>query len=249
MTNPRASLEVKRFYEFWLWQYTARNPEYKEAYRKLKEGPNRKAAIEQIRDKFGCTIEDPSEGTDSGQILDRVLKGEDLTAGISFTRYSIDRNKIKDIDEDRFFYIVDLREDLETILAEVKFLYATGKASKSYSSLENFCDYWDLEQKERATLFQQYLKGGHEKFTLDNKLRAAGLCLWDYVKAGGKPGGKGFGVYDAIKKLYALLGERPHGFGDSKDESAKRRLSRYYNLTAKCIQERKVLPVQSGNRE
>jgi hypothetical protein len=248
------SASVVNFWQFWLWQYTSRNKEYREEYAvyqnriKDKSRTVRDEAFSALYDKFKCFPKDPQEDSCSDKILQcaQNKKYDKLVTNFICKKYDSFTTYIHS--EDEFDYKVDLKKPIDQVLAEVSYWYQIRSLAKQHP-LMNDEAYLKEYSKIQDRLIYQFIKHSPEQFNIDYEMRAVGLWLWDFVKKKDFAEIKRGQVYQGIKTLDQKINLLDKGFGSIEEDSTKRKLERYYKLTDNCINNRKVLPLKSSKKK
>lgn len=250
-----------RFYNFWLWQYTCRNPEYIQAYqdhkkardhvvfKKLAKPGNKHMKSQRFETtkafpRFRFFPKDPNDHRNSEEILGNALH-EDLSWEIKdFSREVFEHFQLYVSEEEGFTYRIDLEKSLKLILAEVGYLHTLGTLPKPRSQDE----YKKLKQKLRDCHFKvlrERIKNSLGGFKLDDKIRAIGLWLWDYKQIAAEERRERISIRIAAQVLYDKFSLHEHDYEPPEYASSSLRLfERLHQATTKCIKMREVLPMK-----
>lgn len=246
--------EIVRSWRFWHWQYVRRNDEYIKAFREYErdKGEAKARKRSEFQERFGCFPIDPQRGPSADEIVtqafgDGIDKRKAVYAGqIPYPIYS----HVTDFGDgtEAFTYKVELQRDLDLILAEVAFWYRQKKREKVFGNE----DFIRETNQELAHLIRIYLK--REAFMSEDRARAAGLWLWQYVRSeeGPQRGIKRRAVRALYKKInlgkqkklgrhrkYMSLDKE----GQDDPESAYKRMIRNLDNASLCITSMKILPI------
>lgn len=253
MKNSSKEIVYLDFWLFWLWQYTSRNSEYLDAYRKreeyLKDKPLEIARpgsfdpeMPRPSKKFKFYPKDPANDSSSEEILRAALEGNLSFNVIDFSAELIENLILGRFEpvapRNEFFLRVSLLESLELARAELDYLYILKKSPKPKDE-ESFRETKSQLKRLRSHLAQPAgLKS-------DSMIRAIGLWLWDHKKQMEELTHRRFSVQKAALEIYQRFDLKKHvPEAPEYASSSLRKFERLHKKTAECIEKRAMLPMK-----
>lgn len=272
VTNPNIDpIEWAEFWRFWKWQYTCRNTEYIKAFKKYDKLGHQISALAEKRTvtekdlaefnalcdscqkKYGWTpSKNPNQDSDSQKILVDLYTHIKTSKKIvnkkivNFCPYKHEKVDIWGLENGNIRYTIDFNKPLEQVLSEVKNIYRSFEINRKAVSEKKMPSPIEIDEI-RAEIDGYFLNSSDEGFLTDDENRAIGLWLRDYVKR------HNIKVRAAIRELDKIIDFDESGFGSLEKkttsnknvESTYKRITRYYNLAVRCIEEMKILPISS----
>jgi len=205
------------------------------------------SVVEYFQDYFGYPPVDPSKGTNSELILNKLQGGfldkdiflpDQLPHCLDFSR----------IDDSHINYVMCLNKPLDQMLAEIQYLYNSSKQNSFNNKLTTSERDELLNDADNAyyEIAKQILLNKGISFEVKDEPRAIGLWLWDFIKH--KYGNKKLphkAHADTIRLLKEKFSIDRLGYFNS-ESSVFRNM---YHRTEACINSFEVLSMKGESRK